>query len=86
MLIRILSKAGAILAGVIAAASVALPLAVTAADAAEPAKPTVSDEASAALLHMGQTLRSQQFSFRADTIRVYSEANGEPLHISTPSR
>jgi Predicted periplasmic protein (DUF2092) len=30
---------------------------------------------------MGQTLRAEQFSFRAHTIRVYSEANGEPLHI-----
>ena len=30
---------------------------------------------------MGQTLGAEQFSFQAKTIRVYSEANGEPLHI-----
>jgi hypothetical protein len=54
------------------------------ADAAEraKAKPEISQEASAALLRMGQTLRAaEQFSFQANTIRVYSEVNGEPLHI-----
>jgi hypothetical protein len=55
------------------------------ANAAEPAKaakPEISEEASAALLRMGQTLRAaQQFSFQAQTIRVYSTAKGEPLHI-----
>ena len=61
-----------------AAAIVATPLATR---AAEPAKPAISEEASAALLHMGQTLRVQQFSFQAKTIRVYAENNGEPLHI-----
>jgi hypothetical protein len=50
--------------------------------AAEPAKPAISEEASAALLRMGQTLRAaEQFSFQAHTIRVYTEAGGEPLHI-----
>jgi hypothetical protein len=49
--------------------------------AAEPAKPAISEEASAALLRMGQSLRAQQFLFQAKTIRVYSENNGEPLHI-----
>jgi hypothetical protein len=53
-----------------------------AAERAKPAKPEISEEASAALLRMGQTLRAaEQFSFQAQTIRVYSEANGEPLHI-----
>jgi hypothetical protein len=51
------------------------------AHAANQAKPTISEEASAALLRMGQTLRAEQFSFQARTIRVYSEASGEPLHI-----
>jgi hypothetical protein len=49
--------------------------------AAEQAKPAISEEASAALLRMGQSLRAQQFSFQAQTIRVYSDVNGEPLHI-----
>jgi hypothetical protein len=54
---------------------------VPTAHAANQAKPTISEEASAALLRMGQTLRAEQFSFQARTIRVYSEANGEPLHV-----
>ena len=52
-----------------------------AAHAAQQAKPAISEEASAALVRMGQTLGAEQFSFQAQTIRVYSEANGEPLHI-----
>lgn len=44
-------------------------------------KPAISEEASAALMRMGQTLRAGQFSFQARTIRVYSDANGQPLHI-----
>lgn len=45
-------------------------------------KPAISEEASAALMHMGQTLRgAEQFSFQVRTIRVYAEANNEPLHI-----
>ena len=33
-------------------------------------------------MHMGQTLRgAEQFSFQVRTIRVYAEANDEPLHI-----
>ena len=45
-------------------------------------KPSLSEEASAALMRMGQTLRgAEQFSFQARTIRVYADANGQPLHI-----
>lgn len=45
-------------------------------------KPALSEEASAALMRMGQTLRgAEQFSFQARTIRVYADANGQPLHI-----
>jgi hypothetical protein len=69
----LLPRLGALAAGML--------LAVTATHAAEQAKPAISEEASAALLRMGQTLCAQQFSFQADTIRVYSETNGEPLHI-----
>src|SRR5437660_5082799 len=52
--------------------------------AATPKKgPVISEEASAALTRMGETLRgAEQFSFQARTIRVYSDANGQPLHIS----
>jgi hypothetical protein len=55
---------------------------VLAAQAAAPQKkPIISEEASAALMRMGQTLRAEQFSFQARTIRVYAEENGQPLHI-----
>jgi hypothetical protein len=58
------------------------PTTVLTAHAATPQKkPTISEEASAALTRMGQTLRAEQFSFQARTIRVYSDANGYPLHI-----
>lgn len=49
--------------------------------AAEQAKPKIADEASAAILRMGQTLRSDAFSFKADTVRVYADTDGTPLHI-----
>src|SRR5271170_8070745 len=45
------------------------------------AKPVISEEASAALLRMGQSLRAEQFSFQARTIRVYAETGGDLLHI-----
>jgi hypothetical protein len=54
---------------------------IPAARAATQAKPTISTEASAALTRMGQSLQSKEFSFQAQTIRVYAERNGELLHI-----
>jgi hypothetical protein len=72
----------AVLGGLLAGGIIGLmPVTVPAAQAAKQAKPTITLEASAALLRMGQTLRAEQFSFQARTIRVYSEAGGEPLHI-----
>jgi hypothetical protein len=80
-------RAGAIFAcllpgGILGGTSVIVPTA----HAAEQAKPAISAEASAALQRMGQTLRAEEFSFQARTIRVYTDANGtdangEPLHI-----
>lgn len=52
-----------------------------AASAATAAKPTISPEASAAVARMGQTLQSKEFSFQAQTIRVYADTNGDLLHI-----
>jgi hypothetical protein len=49
--------------------------------ATPPKKPAISDEASTAMLRMGQTLRAEQFSFQVRTIRVYGGPGGEPLHI-----
>jgi hypothetical protein len=51
------------------------------AQAASQAKPVISEEASAALLRMGQSLRAEQFSFQARTIRVYADTGGDLLHI-----
>ena len=58
-----------------------VPIPVPAAPATKEAKPAISEEASAALLRMGQALSAKQFSFQARTIRVYTDAGGEPLHI-----
>jgi hypothetical protein len=58
-----------------------VPVNLPAAEPAKQVKPAISEEASAALLRMGQTLRAEQFSFQAQTIRVYADPNGEPLHI-----
>jgi hypothetical protein len=45
------------------------------------AKPAISEEASAALSQMGQTLLGKQFSFQARTLRVYADVDGRFLHI-----
>ena len=44
-------------------------------------KPAISPEASAALEKMGKALSSTEFSFKAQTIRVYQDEDGQPLHI-----
>jgi len=76
--LRYIAVLGGLLAGVLAGA---IPNALTAAPPAKPAQPAISEEASAALLRMGQTLRANDFSFQARTIRVYADPNGQPLHI-----
>jgi hypothetical protein len=58
------------------------PITVSAALAAAPQnKPAMSEEASAALMRMGQSLRSEQYSFQVRTIRIYANPSDEPLHI-----
>jgi hypothetical protein len=52
-----------------------------AAEPAAAAKPAITAEAAAALLRMGHSLQAAEFSFTAQTIRVYSADNGEFLHI-----
>jgi hypothetical protein len=73
----------AALGGLLAAGIAGLvPVSLPAAPPAKSAKPAISEEASAALLRMGNTLRSAgKFSFQARTVRVYAEPDGEPLHI-----
>ena len=78
MKLRHIAVLGGLLAGGIFGLA---PANLAAAPPAKQAKPAISQEASAALLHMGETLRAEKFSFQARTIRVYADPNGEPLHI-----
>ena len=48
---------------------------------ASPPKPAINQDASSALARMGATLQAREFSFRARTIRVYTDKGGELLHI-----
>src|SRR5215831_7640927 len=43
--------------------------------------PTITEEASKALIDMGKSLLSPEFSFKVQTIRIYSGPNAESLHI-----
>lgn len=72
----------AIFGGLLAAGIFGLtPVNLSAAPPAKQAKPVISEEASAALLRMGNTLRAENIAFQARTIRVYADPKGEPLHI-----
>ena len=72
----------AVLSGLLAGGIIGfVPVVLPAAEPAKQAQPAISAEASTALQRMGQTLRAEQLSFQARTIRVYAEPNGEPLHI-----
>jgi hypothetical protein len=48
---------------------------------AAPVKPVISQESSAAMMQMGQTLLAKQFSFQARTLRVCADTDGRFLHI-----
>ena len=78
MKLRYIVVLGGLLAGVVAGT---IPNLLSAAPPAKPAQPAISEEASAALLRMGQTLRANDFSFQAQTVRVYGDPSGQPLHI-----
>jgi hypothetical protein len=71
------------LAALFAASGLSAAAGITAAaETARPAaQPAISAEASAALLRMGQTLSAKDFSFQANTIRVYSDTDNDFLHI-----
>ena len=79
MSIRAALKAGAIFAGLGVAGLAGF---VPASHAAKPAKPAISEETSTAIAEMGKSLQADQFSFQARTLRVYADANGQPLHIA----
>jgi hypothetical protein len=75
---RVLAVLGALIGG--ACAGLTAPAVFAAQPAGQP-KPEISAEASAAVQRMGETLRAKEFSFHAQTIRVYAGPKGEPLHI-----
>jgi hypothetical protein len=68
------------IAGFLAASAVCAGL-IGPAFSASPAKRVISQEASAAMMQMGQTLLAKQFSFQARTLRVYADTDGRFLHI-----
>ena len=78
MKLRILTFIGILLVG--SSAGLA-PVTVRAAEPTSQQQPQIAAEAMAAVQRMGKTLRAQQFSFAAQTIRVYAGPKGEPLHI-----
>jgi hypothetical protein len=77
-MLRILAFLGLLVGG---AAAALPPVMLRAAEPAARAKPAISEEARTALQRMGDSLRAPQFSFEAQTIRVYAGPKGEPLHI-----
>ena len=52
-----------------------------AAESTQTAKTKISEDANSALAQMAKTLSQPEFSFRVQTIRVYEDAKGQPLHI-----
>jgi hypothetical protein len=76
--VRILAFIGVLIGATIAGLA---PDTLCAAEPAAAQQPQVSAQAKDALTRMGETLKAQQFSFDAQTIRVYAGPKGEPLHI-----
>ncbi len=75
-------KTALILAPLCAAAMAGVtPLAAPSAVAANPPKAAMTEEVSSAIAQMGKTLRADELSFRAHTLRVYVERSGQSLHI-----
>jgi hypothetical protein len=63
------------LVGLVAYAAVSL------AYAAEPGQPAVSTEANEAIQQMGKALAQENITFKAKTMRVYQDNDGDYLHI-----
>jgi hypothetical protein len=70
-----------VVAGLVASGAIGLVQTARAAEPTQTVKPAISPEASAALEKMGKALSSKEFSFKAQTIRVYQDEDGQPLHI-----
>jgi hypothetical protein len=78
MAIRMSGGAMALLAGL---AFAGLTGVVVPAHAASPSKPAISEDASAAVAQMGKSLRADQLSFQARTLRAFADPSGQQLHI-----
>jgi len=76
---KISLKTVAVLAGLAVAGFVGF---APAGHAAGPSQPAIGADASAAVAQMGKSLLADRFSFRAQTLRVYADTNGELLHIA----
>ena len=70
-----------ILAGLVACGPAGVPISGIAAAQTQPAQPAISQDAASAVQQMGKTLQGKEFSFRAQTIRVFENADAQPLHI-----
>jgi hypothetical protein len=74
--IRVIALAGLLTTGTLCVGAIVPAL------GASPAQPAISEEASTAVAQMGKSLLSDQFSFQVRTLRVYTDTNGQPLHIA----
>jgi hypothetical protein len=80
---RMLAKAGLVLAGLLVSIITPMaPFAVLAAPAAKSSAPAISEDIRSDLAQMAKTLLSDQYSFKARTLRVYVDPSGQPLHIA----
>lgn len=80
-MLRRLAILGLMLAagGLAAVPAPAAPAANTTTEAGPGAK--IDAQAASALKRMGESLKARRFSFQAQTIRVYTDQTGQPLHI-----
>jgi hypothetical protein len=76
--LRILAFLGMLIGGV---GTGLVPVTIHAVEPVGQPKLEISKEARAVLQRMSDSLRAPQFSFQAQTIRVYAGPKGEPLHI-----
>jgi hypothetical protein len=74
-------RSAGLAAGLMICITTCLLPAARAGDPAQASKAKISEDANNALLQMAKTLLQPEFSFRVQTIRVYEDNKGQPLHI-----
>jgi hypothetical protein len=70
-----------VLAGLLACGPAGVPVCGIAAAQPQSGQPALGVEAVSALTQMGKTLQAKEFSFKVQTIRVFEDAESQPLHI-----